>query len=56
MMKVGDLVRWTDDKSVIGIIVGTWSCVFNGITGFWVLLVDGRKELFDPTQLEVVCK
>ena len=52
-MQVGDLVCWTEDRNLIGIIVGTWSCIFNGVTGFWVLLVDGRKELFDPTQLEI---
>jgi len=55
-MKVGDLVCWVKDRSLIGIIVGTWSCVFNGVTGIWVLLIDGRKELFDPTQVEAVCK
>ena len=55
-MKVGDLVRWTEDKSVVGIVVGSWHCFFGADSGTWVLLMDGRKELFDPTQLEVVCK
>ena len=52
-MQVGDLVYWVDDKDVIGIIVNKWDGYF-GDEGWWVLLMDGRKELFDQEQLEIV--
>ena len=54
-MQVGDLVCWIKDRNLIGIIVDFWGGYF-GETGIWVLLMDGRKELFEPTQLEAVCK
>jgi len=56
VMKVGDLVFWIGMYDVMGILVGFYHDYHDNKYA-WVLLTDGRKELFDPTQLEVIsCK
>jgi len=50
-MKVGDLVKTSHNG--FGVIVGFWEGFF-GETGVWVLLMDNRKRLFEPTRLEVI--
>ena len=53
-MKAGDLVRWVGMYHVIGVVISFCHDYYDDDKYVWVILTDGRKELFDLKELEVI--